>query len=157
MDGSSSIADCRVRDLLTAISSAQVAPGAGAAGAVALGLAAACFGKALTISLKHRADDRELQPASDTCSQIAHLALMDADRDAAEFARFIHSQSPQDAARLADTGRALVALADTLETLVNRLDENIAANMTGDVVATRALIAAARTIHAHNESDVAHG
>ena len=157
MDESNSIANCRVEDLLAAIASAHVSPGAGAAGAVALGLAAACLGKALTISLKHRAEDLELRQASDTCAQIARLALMDAERDAVEFARFIHSHSSEDANRLMDTGKAVIALANALETLVNRVETRVAANMRGDLVAARALIGAAHTIHAHNESDLERG
>jgi formiminotetrahydrofolate cyclodeaminase len=148
-----SIADCRIEDLLKAIASTQVAPGAGAAGAVALGLAAACLGKAVAISSKHHPDDSGLQQAADTCAQVARLALMDADRDAHEFAHFIRSHSPEAAERLVDTGEALARLRNVLVNLADHIESRIEKNMAGDLLAARALADAAHAIHARNERE----
>jgi formiminotetrahydrofolate cyclodeaminase len=151
------IADCRVQDLLAAIASTQVSPGAGVAGAVALGLAAACLGKAVAISLKHHSDDAELRRAADTCAQVARLALMDADQDAAEFAQFIHSHSREAAERLVDTGEALAKLRNVLVNLAESIEPRIEKNMAGDLLAARALAEAAKAVYAYNETEVKSG
>ena len=153
MDKPRSIADLSVKELLAAIGSSHVSPGAGAAGAVALGLAAACLGKAATISLKHRPNNSVLQEAVDTCAHIARLALLDADRDAEEFAQFIRTQSSGAAARLVDTAEALRRVGNALQQLADRLQPHVEVNMLGDVSAARALAEAAEAIHARNENE----
>jgi formiminotetrahydrofolate cyclodeaminase len=157
MDNMRSIADYRVRDLFAAIASAQVAPGAGSAAGVALGLAASCLGKAAIISLKHRPDDPTLQSAPAMCAAVARFALMDADRDSAEFAQFMHSHSAAAAARLIDTGEAFAALRTRLVALIDQIEPHVEANMAGDVVAARALAEAARVIYSRNEEEAKGG
>src|SRR6185312_5527462 len=86
------LGDLSVRALIAAISSERPSPGAGAAGAIVLALAAACAGKAATIALKHRPEDAELQRAVESFAQIALRALLAGDADAAAFERFLHDK-----------------------------------------------------------------
>jgi len=81
MNAPVSIVTLRLEELVAHISSGQVSPGAGSAGAVALALAAACACKAVSVTLKHRPDDVELQSAVASFTKIARGALSDADHD----------------------------------------------------------------------------
>lgn len=153
MDEEQSIADWRVRDLMAAIGSGQVAPGAGSAGAVTLALAAACAGKAAVISLKHRPTEPALQGAPEACTEIARLALTDADRDSEAFAQFIRTHNAASAARLIDAGEALAALRSALLGVVERVERHVERSVAGDLVAARALAEAAGIIQAHNEAE----
>src|SRR5687768_14637314 len=92
------LGESRLIDVVNAIASAQISPGAGAAGAVTLALAAACAGKAVAISLKHRESDVTLLRARQVLDDIAHIALAGADEDASRFEALVRGNDPSAAA-----------------------------------------------------------
>jgi hypothetical protein len=147
------IASLRVEDLVAHISSGTVSPGAGSAGAVALALAAACASKAVSITLKHRPDDLELRSALATFTKIARFALIDADCDSEAFKDFVRERNPAAVERLVSEGENVAHLIAALETAIDEIDARIMPNMTGDLVAAKALIAAARRIQKSNEGE----
>jgi len=153
MSASVAIAKLPVEDLVAHISSGDVSPGAGSAGAVALALAAACAGKAVSVSLKHRPDELRLRSSVDHFRQIARFALTDADRDAEAFAAFIRSRSSSSVARLVCEGERVAQLIAALSSGIDEIEALISANMSGDVVAARALLAAARRIQENDERE----
>jgi formiminotetrahydrofolate cyclodeaminase len=147
------IAGLRVEDLIADIGSARVTPGAGAAGAVALALGAACAAKAVAISLKHRPAEMGLQRSLEKFQHIASLALKDADRDSAAFAGFIHSPTADSAARLVREGDQVGHLIDALASALDAIADAVEPTMAGDLLAARALAAAARRIQESNEAE----
>jgi formiminotetrahydrofolate cyclodeaminase len=147
------IADLRVEDLVVHISSGTVSPGAGSAGAVALALAAACASKAVSVTLKHRPDDLELRSALACFTKIARFALIDSDRDSEAFKEFVRERNPAAVERLVSEGENVARLIAALETAIDEIDAKIMPNMTGDLVAAKALIAAARSIQESNEGE----
>jgi hypothetical protein len=147
------IADLRVEDLVAHISSGTVSTGAGSAGAVALVLAAACAGKAVSVTLKHRSDDLELRSALASFTKIARFALIDADRDSEAFKEFVRERNPGAVERLVSEGENVAHLIAALETAVDEIDARVMPNMTGDLVAAKALIAATRRIQESNEGE----
>jgi hypothetical protein len=153
MSDTSSIGDLRVKDLIASIDSDRVAPGAGAAGAVTLALAAACAGKAIAISLKHHPAEIALQRALECCTEIARHALADADRDAEAFKSFIRARNAAAAARLVDTGEELARWIDALSAVIDGVEAQIVPGVAGDIAAARALARAARSIQARNEAE----
>jgi Formiminotransferase-cyclodeaminase len=153
MDAPVTIANLRLEDLLAHISSADVSPGAGSAGAVALALAAACASKAVSVSLKHRPEELELRSALASFTKIARLALTDADRDSHAFEEFIHQRNSAAVDRLVCEGEKVAQLIAALATAINEIEGSIRPNMTGDVVAAKALIVAARRIQERNEDE----
>jgi hypothetical protein len=153
MNAPVSIATLRMEDLVAQISSGDISPGAGSAGAVALALAAACASKAVSVSLKHRPNELELQSALASFAQIAHLALNDADRDSAAFEKFIRERNSAAVDRLICEGENLGHLIATLATAIDEIEARIRPNMTGDLVAAKALIDAARRIQERNEAE----
>jgi hypothetical protein len=153
MSDTSSIGDLRVKDLIASIGSNHVAPGAGAAGAVTLALAAACAGKAISISVKHHPDEIALQRALECCTEIARHALSDADRDAEAFKSFIRARSAAAAARLVDAGEELAHWIDALSAIIDEVETAIEPIVAGDLIAARALAVAARSIQARNEAE----
>ena len=150
------IADLRVEDLVAHISSGTVSPGAGSAGAVALALAAACASKAVSVTLKHRPDEPELRSAIASFKKIARLALIDADRDSEAFEEFVRERNPAAVERLVSEGENVAHLIAALETAIDEIDARIMPNMTGDLVAAKALVAAARHIQVSNEGEALH-
>lgn len=153
MSDPATIASLRVDELLARIGSAAVSPGAGAAGTVALALAAACCSKAVSVTLKHRPDDRELLSALSTLSRIAEAALANADRDSAVFEAFIHIKSPAAIQQLVSETETIKGLIDALATVIDKVTGSIRPNMIGDLVAARALVTAAKTIQERNEGE----
>jgi len=153
MNAPISIATLRVEDLIAHISSSDVSPGAGSAGAVVLALAAACASKAVSVSLKHRPDELELQSALASFAQIAHLALNDADRDSVAFEKFVQERNSATVERLVCEGENLSRLIAALATAIDEIEARIRPNMTGDLVAARALVGAARCIQERNEAE----
>ena len=152
MSDSATIASLRVDELLARIGSAEVSPGAGAAGTVALALAAACCSKAVSVTLKHCPDDRELLSALSTLSRIVEAALANADRDSAVFEAFIH-KSPAAIQQLVSETETIKGLIDALATVIDKVAGSIRPNMIGDLVAARALVMAAKTIQERNEGE----
>jgi hypothetical protein len=153
MSNSSDIANTRVKDLIDAIGGKRVSPGAGAAGAVTLALAAACTAKAVAISLSHQPDQAILQRAQVILETMARFALAGADRDAETFAAFIKEHTSGAIAQVIREGDRIGRLIAVLSDVIERIAPHIAANMTGDLIAARALADAARKIQAANSSE----
>jgi hypothetical protein len=153
MSDSSNIALMRVADLIEAIGGRRISPGAGAAGAVTLALAAACATKAMAISLVHQPDHAVLRRSQQTLESIAHFALTGADRDADTFAAFIKEHTSQAIAQVIRVGDRLGHLIDVLFGVIENAAPHIEANMAGDLVAARALAEAARKIQAANSTE----
>jgi hypothetical protein len=157
MNAPLSMARLPIEELVAHISSGHVSPGAGAAGSVALALAAACACKASSVSLKHLPDDVELQSAVATFTSIARGALSDADRDAEAFEEFIRRKDPAAVDRLVCEGENVAHLIAGLATTIDAIEERIRPNMTGDLIAARALMSAARCIQERNEAEALAG
>ena len=154
MNDSSSIAQMRVEDLIDTIGGKRVSPGAGAAGAVTLALAAACAAKAAAISLKHQPDHAGLEQAQDVLERIGRFALAGADRDAQAFTALIKEHTSGAMNQLIREGDKIARLIDVLAGVLEKVEPQIAANMSGDIVAARALMEAARTIQQSNLAEV---
>ncbi|MGH8220368.1 MAG: cyclodeaminase/cyclohydrolase family protein [Steroidobacteraceae bacterium] len=150
MSTSPTIANWPVEDLVVRISSGEVSPGAGAAGAVVLALAAACAGKAASVTLKHLPDEIELRSSLACLRQIARYALTDADRDSEAFKAFIQSRSSSAVARLVSEGGRVAQLIATLDSVIDGIEPLIRTNVMGDLVAARVLASAARRIQEHD-------
>lgn len=148
-----SIADLRIGALAELISSDHIAPGAGAAGAVTLALAAACGAKAVSVSLRHAPDDTCLSTALTRLEKLRDGALQSADTDAQKFTIFVHDRSTNSARELAETGEAMEHLIDALFLIIEEVDSHVRTNMTGDLIAAKALATAARTIQAADEAE----
>jgi hypothetical protein len=144
------IAQMRVEDLIGAIGGRQISPGAGAAGAVTLALAAACATKATTISMKHQPQHAGLRRSQETLESAARFALAGADRDAEAFTAFIKEHSLGAIAQLIREGDRIAHLIDVVSAVVAEVTPHIEPNMTGDLVAARALLDAARKIQSTN-------
>jgi formiminotetrahydrofolate cyclodeaminase len=153
MNAPLTIATLRVEDLVAHIGSGHVSPGAGAAGAVALALAAACASKAASVSLKHHPDELELRSAVASFAKIARLALTDADRDSDAFEEFIRERNSAAIDRLVCEGERVARLIAALATAIDEIEARIRPNVTGDIVAAKALIGAARRIQQWDEDE----
>jgi hypothetical protein len=149
------VSDLPVAELLARVCSNAISPGAGTAGAVALALAAACVGKAVSITLKHRPADLELLAALDALRQIAHEALVEADRDAQAFEEFVHDRNLPATERLICEEARFGGLISRLTVAIDAVAPRIQPNMAGDLVAGRALAAAAQVIQQRNEAETA--
>jgi Formiminotransferase-cyclodeaminase len=153
MTKSSNIAETRVAELIAAIGSNGSAPGAGAAGAVTLALAAACTGKAVAISLGHQPDHPVLRHSQVALESVARFALADADRDADTFAAFIQEHTSAAIEQVIREGDRLGRLIEVLSGVIGKVAPHIESNMGGDLVAARALTEAARRIQAANSTE----
>ena len=143
-------AERSLTELLTELAAGGISPGAGAAGAITLALAAACAGKAVAISLKHHPQDEALGRARDQLAELRRLALVGADEDGRRFEDFVHSKDTAAADRLLQAGQGLRQLAAALTDLLDVVEARIDAVVAGDLVAARALCAASITIEAEN-------
>jgi hypothetical protein len=150
MGKSSGIAQLRVGELVATIGEKGLAAGAGAAGAVTLALAAACAAKAAATSIAHQPANDGLRRSMEACERIGRFALAGADRDAEAFAAFIRENTLGAVANLLREGDRLIRLIDILSDAVDKLAPQVEASMTGDVVAARALMDAARKIQLTN-------
>jgi len=148
-----SLADLRIGTFVELVSSDHVAPGAGAAGALTLALAAACIAKAVSVSLKHAPDDSCLSIALPSLKKLRDCALQGADADAHAFANFVRDRSDDNARALAEAGEAIDHLMDALSLIIEEVESHIRANMAGDLVAAKALLAAVRTIQVADEAE----
>jgi hypothetical protein len=153
MNAPVTIANLSVEDLIARIGGNDASPGAGSAGAVALALAAACASKAVAVSLKHRPEELELRSALASFANIARLALTDADRDSAAFEQFIREKNSSAVDRLVCEGENIAQLIAALATALNEVEPRIRPNMSGDLVAAKALMSAARRIQRRNEGE----
>ena len=153
MSTESNIAQTRLEDLINAIGSRQVSPGAGAAGAVTLALAAACTAKAVAISLEHQPGQAVLRRSQLTLESIARFALAVADRDAEAFAAFIKEHTSRAITQVIREGDRNGRLIAVLSEVIEQVAPHIESNMSGDLLAARALTQAAHTIQAANSSE----
>src|SRR5581483_67799 len=110
--------------------------------------AAACAGKALVISRKHRSPDDAAKVAAARLAELVKRALERADMDSALFERFIHDRSAPAAAELLRADASTQALAHELDTILNEIDAAIHPVVAGDIAAARILLSAASLIQA---------
>ena len=153
MDPKNSVSTLQVKTLLDSIGSNAISPGAGAAGAIALGLAAACASKAVRISLGHSPENPELKSALETLQRIADSAMTEADRDSRAFEAFVHDRDLSSVERLVCEGEEFGRLIAAFMVAVEGVESRIRPNMVGDVIAAKALAAAAKRIQRRNESE----
>lgn len=154
MTNPSNIGQTKVADLIDAIGANRVSPGAGAAGAVTLALAAACTAKAVAISLVHQPNHAVLRRSQATLDSIGRFALAGADRDAEAFAAFIKEHTPRTIEQVIRTGDSIGRLIHVLSGAIDMIEPHIESNMAGDLAAARALTDAARKIQLTNASEI---
>ncbi len=147
------LADLRAKTLIELIGSASVSPGSGTAGAIALALAAACAAKAVAISEKHSPGQARLTAVLTRLETVRDFALRGADMDAVAFTQFIRNQTMANATRLAEMGQWGESLIELLFSTIEEVEPFVSQALRGDLVAARALGAAARTIQSANEAE----
>jgi formiminotetrahydrofolate cyclodeaminase len=147
-----SLGELPMSKLTELIYSNAVTPGAGAAAALTLALAAACGGKAVSISLRH-SDDARLHVALDRFQSLCRCALLEADDDAQAFGAWVRERSDEAADELIQSEERMARLIDALCLALSEVEPYIRTNMAGDLVAAKALANAARTIQATNETE----
>lgn len=140
---------CTVGEFLAQLASASVLPGAGAAGGIALALAAGCAGKAVVITRKHDSDPA-LAGLQVQLAKLAQQALELGQKDAIQFKEQLKSDDPAATTALLRTDYTLLDLCRELERLLEDHRELIKDNMSGDWKAARALLHACRVIHNEN-------
>lgn len=138
-----------IGDFLDALASDAILPGAGAAGGVALALAAACAGKAIAITRRHDGNPRLVGLQSELV-QLAGRALTLGQQDALQFKQQLKTDEPEAAQALLRTDHTLIDACRSLERLLDDNRDLIADNMAGDWKAARALLHACRVIHSEN-------
>jgi S-adenosylmethionine:diacylglycerol 3-amino-3-carboxypropyl transferase len=111
-----------------------------------MAFAAACAGKALAISRKHRAADEVALAAQTQLQEIVRKSLERADIDSARFADFLHHKNQQTARALIEADQQTQALAAQLRVLVDRIEPGVHPVVSGDILAARALLEAAARI-----------
>ncbi|MFL6548615.1 MAG: cyclodeaminase/cyclohydrolase family protein [Povalibacter sp.] len=144
------LADRSLGAVIEAIASDDVSPGAGSAAAVGLALAAACAGKAVAITRKHRSEDARLIRAQQELADILHRALHGADEDAAHFREFVHEKDAGSLQNLLRTGEELQQLGSALHSVLEGLEGHIDSAVEGDIKAARVLCAAFSVIQSEN-------
>lgn len=138
------------------ICSNSVSPGAGAAGALTLALAAACGGKAVSISLKH-SDDAELHLALNRFRELCRCALQEADDDAEAFAAWARGRDTRATDDLIESEEKMARLVNALLVTIREVEPFIRPNMAGDLTAAKSLASAASTIQRANEAEAKGG
>jgi hypothetical protein len=140
---------CSIGEFLDTLASDAVLPGAGAAGGVALAMAAACAAKAVAITRRHDTN-AVLAELQTTLGRMAGEALELGQQDALQFKRQLKSDDPAAATALLRTDYTILDACQALERLLQDNRELIADNMAGDWKAARALLHACRVIHHEN-------
>lgn len=133
-------------ELLAALASDHISPGSGTAAAAAMAFAAACAGKALAISRKHRALDEVALAAQTQLQEIVRKSLERADVDSARFEDFLRHRNQQTARALLEADQETQALAAELLVLLDRIEPGVHPVVAGDILAARALLEAAARI-----------
>ena len=133
-------------ELLAALASDHIAPGSGTAGAAAMAFAAACAGKALAISRRHRALDEVALAAQTQLQEIVRKSLERADVDSARFEDFLRHKNQQTARALLEADEQTQALAAELGAVLDRIEPGVHPVVAGDILAARALLEAATRI-----------
>jgi hypothetical protein len=111
-----------------------------------MAFAAACAGKALAISRKHRAADEVALAAQTQLQEIVRKSLERADVDSARFADFLHHKDQKTARALIEADQETQALAAELLVLLDRIEPGVHPVVSGDILAARALLGAAARI-----------
>lgn len=140
---------CAIGEFLEALASDAVLPGAGAAGGIALALAAGCAGKAVAITRRHDANP-QLVELQEQLARMTDEALALGHQDALQFKRQLKSDDPGAATALLRTDYTILDACQALERLLQDHRDAIADNMAGDWKAARALLHACRVIHNEN-------
>jgi formiminotetrahydrofolate cyclodeaminase len=148
-----SFATRTLEDVLTALASDAVSPGSGAAAAVTLAFAAACAGKALAISRKHRPAADDVNAAERRLKEIVRASLERADADAALFESFIHHKTQQSAQALLRADETAQGLSRELSTVLDKIEPTIHPVVAGDIAAARALLLAAGLVESRIRSE----
>jgi formiminotetrahydrofolate cyclodeaminase len=130
----------------------SVTPGAGAAGALTLALAAACGGKAVSISLKH-SEDAHLHLALNRFQELCRCALQEADDDAEAFGTWVRDRGAHATDELIESEEKMARLINALLVTISEVEPFIRPNMVGDLIAAKSLASAAKTIQMTNEAE----
>jgi formiminotetrahydrofolate cyclodeaminase len=149
---STSLADLPMSQITELICSNSVTPGAGAAGALTLALAAACGGKAVSISLRH-SDDAHLHLALNRFQELCRYALQGADDDVEAFAAWVRDRGAEATDQLIESEERMACLVNALLVTINEVEPYIRPNLVGDLTAAKSLAGAARTIQTTNEAE----
>jgi len=146
--------DARLEDFLRDLSSDDGRTGSGAAGAIALALAAACAAKAAAITLKHTPENAQLIQARGQLLAHVDAAMEGSDDDSERFLQFLRHRSRLAAENVISVDEKLLNLVDELAAILEAMDPEVRQNVAGDLVAARALSAAARTIQIENIAEM---
>ena len=146
--------DVRLEDFLRDLSSEEGRTGSGAAGAIALALAAACAAKAAAITLKHTPANGKLLQARDQLLAHIDAAIEGSDKDSERFLQFLRHRSRLAAESVISADERLLNLVDELAAILETIDPQVRQSVSGDLVAARALSAAARTIQIENIAEM---
>jgi formiminotetrahydrofolate cyclodeaminase len=149
---STSLADLPIGKITQLICSNSATPGAGAAGALTLALAAACGGKAASISLKH-SDDAHLRLALNRFQDLCRYALQGADDDAESFAAWVRDRGADATDELIESEEKMARLVNALLVTISEVEPFIRRNVIGDLAAAKSLASAAKTIQMTNEAE----
>ena len=149
---STSLAELPMSKLTELICGNSVTPGAGAAGALTLALAAACGGKAVSISLKH-SEDAHLHLALNRFQELCRCALQEADDDAEAFGTWVRDRGAHATDELIESEEKMARLINALLVTIGEVEPFIRPNMVGDLIAAKSLASAAKTIQMTNEAE----
>ena len=153
---STSLAELPMSKLTELICGNSVTPGAGAAGALTLALAAACGGKAVSISLKH-SEDAHLHLALNRFQELCRCALQEADDDAEAFGTWVRDRGAHATDELIESEEKMARLINALLVTISEVEPFIRPNMVGDLIAAKSLASAAKTIQTTNEAEAKGG
>lgn len=146
--------DASLEDFLRDLSSDTGRAGSGAAGAIALALGAACAAKAAAITLKHTPANAQLLQARHQLLAHIDAAIEGSDKDSERFLQFLRHRSRLAAESVISADEKLLNLVDELAAILESIDPQVRQNVSGDLVAARALSAAARTIQIENIAEM---
>lgn len=142
-----SISDRTLIDVLTALASDAPSPGSGAAASVTLAFAAACAGKAVAITRKHRPEEPGyMSEAQRRLTEIVRASLARAESDAALFESFIHHKGRETAQALVRADESAQALAQELGAVLDEIGTMVHPVVVADIAAARALLSAVSVI-----------
>lgn len=143
-------ADRALAEFIAELGSTKPSPGCGAAAAVTLALAAGCVAKAAAISLHHEPDASDLREACSEAMRLANRSLKGAQEDARRFEAFLKEETSTATERLRETDADLLSQCRVLESVIDRIEDRVQSNVSGDLVAARELAAAAARVHRLN-------
>ena len=143
------LAHCSLKDFLDALASDAMIPGAGAAGGIALALAAACAGKAAAISRRH-AEESLLEELEEQLNVLRTKAISLAEADALLFKEHLRQVDNTAGENLRRTDQLIVAGCQELDALLDANRDQIVDTMEGDWQAAKALCLAAKLIQEMN-------